>query len=181
MKILFNKTFLDHNLGSIYEGDYRLDGFKQIPDTEADGEPFLSLVHSTEYIENIKKACLNQEIMAEATLTPESYHAACVAVGLSIKAAEEMDFAVIRPPGHHASRDKASGFCLFNNIAIVAQKLANEGKKVFIFDIDGHHGDGTQWIFYESKQVFYCSIHQQNSYPYTGIFQYLKTAVKRSF
>ena len=130
MKILFNKTFLDHNSGSIYEGDYRLDGFKSIPDTEADGEPFLSLVHSDEYIENIKNACFNKEVIAEAKLTPESYHAACVAVGLTIKASQEMDFAVIRPPGHHASRDKASGFCLFNNIAIAAQKLVDEGKKV---------------------------------------------------
>jgi len=170
MKILFNKTFLDHNLGSIYEGDYRLDAFKSISDTEADGEPFLSLVHSAEYIENIKNSCLNCESIAEAKLSPASYKAACVAVGVSLKAAEQMDFAVIRPPGHHASRDKASGFCLFNNVAIAAQKLANDGKKVFILDIDGHHGDGTQWIFYQSKQVFYCSIHQQNSYPYTGTF-----------
>lgn len=170
MKILFNKTFLDHNLGSIYEGDYRLDAFKSIEDTEADGEPYLALVHSAEYIENIKNSCFNCESIAEAKLSPASYKAACVAVGVSLRAAEQMDFAVIRPPGHHASRDKASGFCLFNNVAIAAQKLANDGKKVFILDIDGHHGDGTQWIFYQSKQVFYCSIHQQNSYPYTGTF-----------
>jgi acetoin utilization deacetylase AcuC-like enzyme len=170
MKILFNKTFLDHNIGSIYEGDYRLDGFKSLTDTFTDGEPFLDLVHTKEYIESIKNSCLNCESIAEAKLSPTSYHAACVAVGLSLKAAEGMDFAVIRPPGHHASSDKASGFCLFNNVAIAAQKLANEGKKVFIFDIDGHHGNGTQRIFYQSKQVFYCSIHQQNSYPYTGTF-----------
>ncbi len=170
MKILFNKTFLDHNLGSIYEGDYRLDAFKSFSDSEGDGEPFLSLVHSPEYIENIKNSCLNCESIAEAKLSPASFNAACVAVGISLKAAEQMDFAVIRPPGHHASRDKASGFCLFNNVAIASQKLASEGKKVFILDIDGHHGDGTQWIFYQSKQVFYCSIHQQNSYPYTGTF-----------
>jgi acetoin utilization deacetylase AcuC-like enzyme len=59
-------------------------------------------------------------------------------------------------------------FCLFNNIAIAARKLVKEGKKVFILDIDGHHGDGTQSIFYDSDQVLFCSVHQQNAYPWTG-------------
>ncbi len=83
-------------------------------------------------------------------------------------AAEQGDFAVVRPPGHHAKQERADGFCLFNNIAIAAQKLVNEGKKVFILDIDGHHGDGTQEIFYHSDQVLFCSIHQQYTYPGTG-------------
>jgi acetoin utilization deacetylase AcuC-like enzyme len=83
-------------------------------------------------------------------------------------AAEGGDFAVIRPPGHHAKKERADGFCLFNNIAIASQKLVNEGKKVFILDIDGHHGDGTQAIFYESDQVLFCSIHQQFAYPWSG-------------
>jgi acetoin utilization deacetylase AcuC-like enzyme len=83
-------------------------------------------------------------------------------------AAEQGDFAVVRPPGHHAKRDRADGFCLFNNIAIPAQKLVNEGKKVFLLDIDGHHGDGTQGIFYESNRVLFSSVHQQHTYPWTG-------------
>lgn len=74
----------------------------------------------------------------------------------------------MRPAGHHAHREKAGGFCFFNNIAIAAQKLVNEGKKVFIFDIDGHHGDGTQSIFYDSDEVLYCSIHQHYAFPFTG-------------
>jgi acetoin utilization deacetylase AcuC-like enzyme len=53
-------------------------------------------------------------------------------------------------------------------MAIAARKLVNEGKKVFILDIDGHHGDGTKEIFYQSDRVFFCSIHQQNAYPWTG-------------
>nr|NQU90313.1 histone deacetylase [Bacteroidota bacterium] len=170
MKILFNHLFLDHNIGSIYEGGYRLEQFADFPDTEADGEPYLNLIHSREYISRIKKHCEEEKILAEVQLNSISYMAACLAVGLSIKASGQGDFAVVRPPGHHAQRDKASGFCLFNNVAIAAQKLVNEGKKVFILDIDGHHGDGTQSIFYENDRVFYCSIHQQNTYPFTGTF-----------
>lgn len=170
MKYLFNKTFLDHNIGSVYEGGYRLEAFEGITDTDFDGEQFLELVHTREYIDQIKQSCENGETMAEVKLAPVSYKAACLAVGLSVLATEDNDFALIRPPGHHAFRDKASGFCLFNNIAIAATKLANDGKKVFILDIDGHHGDGTQAIFYDDPRVFYCSIHQQNSYPYTGTF-----------
>jgi len=170
MKYLFNKTFLNHNINSIYEGAYRLKDFVGLPDTDFDGGPFLELVHSADYIESIKRCCQNSDTLAEIELTPVSYKAACLAVGLTIKASEQGDFALTRPPGHHAFREKASGFCLFNNIAIAAVKLANEGKKVFILDIDGHHGDGTQAIFYKDPRVFYCSIHQQNVYPFTGTF-----------
>jgi acetoin utilization deacetylase AcuC-like enzyme len=106
--------------------------------------------------------------VAEVLLTPETWKAAKIAVGLTVLASEQNDFAIVRPPGHHASKSRAAGFCLFNNIAIAAQKLVNEGKKVFIFDFDGHHGDGTQAIFYDSDKVFYCSVHQLYAYPFSG-------------
>lgn len=170
MKLLFNHTFLDHNIGSAYEGSYRLNDFSDLDSTDADGEQFLALVHSVDYINQIKEFCNTGSAIAEVKLSSTSYQAACLGVGLSVKAAENSDFAVIRPPGHHAHSGSASGFCLFNNVAIAAEKLAREGKKVFILDIDGHHGDGTQQIFYDRKDVFYCSIHQQNTYPYTGTF-----------
>jgi len=170
MKLLFNHTFLDHNIGSTYEGSYRLKDFSDLESTEAKGEPYLKLVHNQEYIDQIKNFCETGSAVAEVKLSPTSYKAACLAVGLTVNASENRDFAVVRPPGHHAHHDKASGFCLFNNVAIAAEKLAREGKKVFILDIDGHHGDGTQHIFYDRKDVFYCSIHQQNTYPYTGTF-----------
>jgi len=170
MKLLFNKIFLDHNVDSPFEGKYRLEGFSGLETTDSDGEKYLKLAHSEEYIAKIRDACENNNSIAEIALNPLSYKAACQAVGLSVKAAENGDFAVVRPPGHHAHRDKASGFCLFNNIAIATQVLVNQGKRVFIFDIDGHHGDGTQSIFYDNKQVFFCSIHQQNTYPFTGTF-----------
>ncbi len=169
MKILFNSKFTEHNNDSAYEGSYRINDFVgEYEDSDADGEEFITLVHTEEYKDAFKNACLNRETMAEVLLGPESYEAARSAIGLTIKASQNGDFAVVRPPGHHANRNKASGFCFFNNIAIAAQKLANEGSKVFILDIDGHHGDGTQSIFYENNKVFYCSIHQLWAYPYTG-------------
>jgi acetoin utilization deacetylase AcuC-like enzyme len=169
MKALFHKKFLEHNIDSDGEGAYRLlsymDTYEAAPWT---GEPYLNLVHSDRYIEYIREACERGEIVAEVALTPSSFEAACLAVGLTIQASEHGDFAVVRPPGHHAGRERAAGFCFFNNIAIAVQKLVNSGKRVFIFDIDGHHGDGTQSIFYDSDKVYYCSIHQHYAYPFTG-------------
>jgi acetoin utilization deacetylase AcuC-like enzyme len=169
MKVLFHKKFLEHNIDSEFEGAYRLLSFMDVYEAEAvSGEPYFSLVHTPRYIEYIKNACMRNEIVAEVQLTPATYEAACIATGLTIQASQQGDFAVVRPPGHHAMREKASGFCFFNNIAIATQKLVDEGKKVFIFDIDAHHGDGTQTIFYDSDRVLYCSIHQHYAFPFTG-------------
>ncbi len=169
MKVLFHKIFLEHNISSDAEGAYRIEGFKDAEEApELNGEPYLGLVHSERYINYIREACEHGDYVAEVILKPVSYKAACLAVGTTIMASEQGDFAVVRPPGHHAGREKAAGFCFFNNMAIAAQKLVNDGKKVFIFDIDGHHGDGTQSIFYDSDRVLYCSIHQHFAYPFTG-------------
>lgn len=169
MKILYNRSFLSHNPASDIEGSYRLNGFAgHLEETYANGEQLLPLVHEKDYIQSIKKACNGYECLAEVWLTPASYIAACQSVGITMKAARQGDFALIRPPGHHATRNKPIGFCFFNNIAIAAQQLVNEGKKVCIIDIDSHHGNGTQEIFYESDRVFYASIHELYSYPFTG-------------
>jgi len=169
MNILFNKKFLLHNVESSAEGAYRIGEFiDQFEDTVRDGEEYVQLVHSEKYIKQVKEACYQNAILAEVLVTPESYEAACLAVGLTILASENNDFAIVRPPGNHARHEIAAGFCLFNNIAIATQKLVNEGKKVFILDLDGHHGDGTQNIFYQSNKVLYCSMHQEYAYPWTG-------------
>jgi len=168
MKILFNKKFLDHNPLNQAEGAYRIKDFSDIEDTVVNGEEYISLVHNEDYIERIKKSCELGGILAEVNVSPETYEAACLAVGATIKASEQNDFAVVRPPGHHSRQFMEAGFCFFNNIAIATQKLINEGKKVFILDIDGHHGDGTQSIFYKSDKVLFCSIHQQYAYPFSG-------------
>jgi len=169
MNILFNSKFLLHNPESFGEGPYRIEDFRDpVEDIEYNGEEYITLVHSAEYKEQIKKSCMAGSILAEVHVSPESYEAACLAVGLTVMASEGDDFAIVRPPGHHAKVERADGFCLFNNIAIAAQKLMLEGKKIFILDIDGHHGDGTQSIFYSSDKVLFCSIHQQYAYPWTG-------------
>ncbi|OGY42966.1 MAG: hypothetical protein A2Y67_02855 [Candidatus Buchananbacteria bacterium RBG_13_39_9] len=168
MKILFNKKMLNYGVNSSPEGSYRLRDFTGFEDTDFNGENFIPLIYDKKYIQKIKKSCECKNIVAEIKLDNESCEAAFTAIGLSILASKQNDFAVIRPPGHHAGKDKAFGFCLFNNIAIAAKSLVNEGKRVCILDIDGHHGNGTQSIFYSSNKVLYCSIHQQNSFPHTG-------------
>ena len=169
MEILFNSKFLNHNPGSYAEGPYRIEGFQsQVREVDHNGEAFVTLVHSEAHLKKVRDACKHHQMLAEVYLSLDSYQAACSAVGLTIMAAEQGDFAVVRPPGHHAKRERADGFCLFNNIAIATQKLVDEGKKVFILDIDGHHGDGTQEIFYDSDRVLFCSVHQQFAYPGSG-------------
>lgn len=77
--------------------------------------------------------------------------------------------AFVRPPGHHAERDRAMGFCLYNNVAVAAAHALGQGfEKVAIVDYDVHHGNGTQWIFYEDPRVLYVSLHQYPFYPGTG-------------
>jgi acetoin utilization deacetylase AcuC-like enzyme len=77
-------------------------------------------------------------------------------------------FCAVRPPGHHATRQHAMGFCLVNNVAVTAAALAEQGERVLIVDYDAHHGNGTQDIFYEHPTVFYASFHQWPLYPGTG-------------
>jgi acetoin utilization deacetylase AcuC-like enzyme len=81
----------------------------------------------------------------------------------------DRSFCAVRPPGHHAEADRAMGFCIFNNVAIGARHAQKAGfKKVFIVDIDVHHGNGTQHIFEADDTVFYFSTHQYPHYPGTG-------------
>jgi len=124
MDILFNCKFLNHNIGSFAEGPYRIEAFRsKVEEVDSNGEPYLSLVHTDSHIALVKDACENSRVLAEVQLGPDSYTAACSAVRLSIMAADQGDFAVVRPPNHHARKDRADGFCLFNNIAIASQKL----------------------------------------------------------
>ncbi len=171
MKIIYNSIFLEHDTGMHPENKKRLESFGNLSEIDIlDGEKYLSLVHSKEYIQKVKDACKNApaHLDADTIISKDSYKAATMAVGATIMASESNGFALVRPPGHHAFPDKSSGFCIFNNIAIAVQKLANEGKKVMIFDFDGHLGDGTVKYFHESKNVLYWSLHQFPAFPGGG-------------
>lgn len=172
MHLIYNKIFLKHKTGMHPECPERLAYFnKHLKETKLDdGDGYLDLVYDKDYISMIKKYSENEQgIDADTYLNKYSYKAACYAVGAAVKSAKEGSFSLGRPPGHHATGKKAMGFCLFNNIAIASQFLANNGKKVFIIDFDGHHGNGTQDIFYGTDKVLYLSIHQHPAYPGTGL------------
>jgi acetoin utilization deacetylase AcuC-like enzyme len=111
---------------------------------------------------------------------PESFPTAMLAAGSGVKLAEllhkgEIDsgFLLARPPGHHAEVERSMGFCLFNNVAVVAQWAIETGmaSKVAIVDFDVHHGNGTQQVFYSRADVLYVSSHQFPFYPGTGDFK----------
>jgi acetoin utilization deacetylase AcuC-like enzyme len=107
--------------------------------------------------------------------SPDSYEVALLAAGAVCVGVDHAlhgrgpALALVRPPGHHAERDRAMGFCLFNNVAVGAAYARTRGlKRVAIVDIDVHHGNGTQWIFYDDPHVLYVSTHQHPFYPGTG-------------
>lgn len=171
MRLIFNKIFLEHDTGFHPENKDRLKLFLDTPETQIEnGEKFLRLAHTEEYINRVKAVCEKGEMLDYDTPTsPRSYEVACYAVGAVILACENKGFALVRPPGHHASASRGAGFCLFNNMAIAAKYLAEKGKRVFIVDFDLHHGNGTEDIVFGDERILYFSTHQSPFYPGTGL------------
>ena len=136
------------------------------------------LNHSREYVEEVRRFCQEGggHLDADTLVCPQSYQAALGAVGGALTAVDGVlegrcssVFCVLRPPGHHALRDRAMGFCIFNNVAIAARYALGRGLgRVLIVDWDAHHGNGTQEAFYTSSHVLYFSTHQWPLYPGTG-------------
>ncbi len=144
--------------------------------TQAPAEAILG-VHSTSHVERIQDSAHQDHVRLDPDthMSVGSLLAARLAAGAGLDAVEalragEADsaFCLVRPPGHHATSTTAMGFCLFNNVAVTAQALAAAGERVAIVDIDAHHGNGTQDIFYERNDVLFVSFHQYPAYPGTG-------------
>ena len=190
---LYDKRFLDHDPGKGHpESKGRLtatlaalekwEGFsalKPVASRLAD-ESWIESVHSLEYIRHAESVCkdgFSYLDTYDVGICPDSYAVARLAAGGALALADEMmagkisnGFALLRPPGHHAEKNAAMGFCLFNNIAILARYLQKRHglDKVAILDWDVHHGNGTQHTFEEDPSVFYISLHQYPFYPGTG-------------
>ena len=144
----------------------------------------IKLVHTQNYIDlvekevnSLKKNSISYLSTGDTVISKESNKVARTAVGAGLRGADAImkgevssAFVLSRPPGHHASASKGMGFCIYNNIAIVARYLQKKYdiKRILIVDFDVHHGNGTQDIFYNDDSVFYFDIHQHPFYPQSG-------------
>lgn len=137
----------------------------------------LARVHDAAYLQTIAETNGRSAQLDQDTYTsPESYEVALLAAGAAVDAVERVmngahqaAVALVRPPGHHAERNRAMGFCLYNNVAVAAAHARKQGaRKLAIVDFDVHHGNGTQHIFDADPHVLYISTHQFPYYPGTG-------------
>src|SRR5262249_24024714 len=137
----------------------------------------LERVHPAAYLDAIERFCRagGGRIDADTAANEASWGAAVLAAGAGLSAVEALDrgeggaaFCALRPPGHHATKTRAMGFCLINNVAVTAAHLAARGERVLIVDYDAHHGNDTQALFYDDPRILYVSFHEYPLYPGTG-------------
>ena len=143
-------------------------------------QELLNITHSKEYVEMVKKTFPKKGFSyldGDTVVSPDSKEATFDAVGSILTAIDGVEnkefnnsFSICRPPGHHCQKEKAMGFCIFNNVAVGANYLISKYKynRVAIIDFDVHHGNGTQDIFYDNEKVLYISTHQYPYYPGSG-------------
>lgn len=189
--LIYDPVYLEHDTGTHVENIQRLTTtFSLLEESQLKDKLVLlsprpatidelAKVHAREYITQVKRKCESGGgwLDPDTVASPGSHKAAIYAAGGSLVAVDavmskkvESAFALVRPPGHHATCWHAMGFCLFNNIAVAAKyALANYNiERILIVDFDVHHGNGTQDTFYTNRNVLYFSTHQYPFYPGTG-------------
>jgi acetoin utilization deacetylase AcuC-like enzyme len=190
---VFDRAYLLHETGAfhpevperieaVYDGIERAGLIPRLTLIPAQRAEFgqIEWVHDRRYIRRFEEASLSGRATldsADNRMCPDTFETALLAVGGVLKGVDmvmsgavENAFCAVRPPGHHAERDRAMGFCYFNNVAVAAVHLRKNWGigRVGIVDIDVHHGNGTQQAFERDPSVFYYSIHQHPSFAYPG-------------
>ena len=186
---LYDPFFMLHDTGAGHiETPRRVEAIDELVTEKYDFTPIpsrmgskeeLLMVHDDEYIDWIEHGYENgvRMIISSDTIVSELSYDVALKAATSTKNAVEFfkqglgnrAFLNLRPPGHHAEIITGQGFCIFNNVAMMARYAQNAGyAKVIIIDFDVHHGNGTQDIFYDDPTVFYFSTHEKNNYPFTG-------------
>ena len=190
--LVTSDTYQNHNTGEghpekIDRVTAVIDNFKKLDNknliwkkpTKFD-QDLLIKTHSSDYINQVQKSFPQNGLSfldGDTVVSPGSKDATKDAVGSIIAAIDGVQnkdfknaFCAVRPPGHHAEKEKAMGFCIYNNVAVGANYLIEKYKynKIAIIDFDVHHGNGTQNIFYDNKKVLYISTHQYPYYPGSG-------------
>jgi acetoin utilization deacetylase AcuC-like enzyme len=193
--LIYSERYLEHNPGWGHpERPERLraivDGLKQaglwesssfrVVEPKSATREDIGLVHDADYISLVEKlSAIEKPIDGDTPARKNTYELALLAAGGTVEAGRivmsgeaQNAFALVRPPGHHASRAHGGGFCYFNNIAVMIERLKRDFglKRAFILDFDAHCGNGTEEIFYSDPHVLYMSIHQHplTLYPGTG-------------
>ena len=190
--LITSDTYLNHNTGDghpekIDRVTAIIDNFKKLDNKKLIWKKpnkfensFLIKTHTSNYIDQVNKSIPKKGynfLDGDTVVSPGSKDASKDAVGSIITAIDGVQnkefknaFCAVRPPGHHAEKEKAMGFCIYNNVAVGANYLIEKYKynKIAIIDFDVHHGNGTQDIFYDNKKVLFISTHQYPYYPGSG-------------